>query len=102
MDFKNGDTICRGERYVYKCREVSGLDWCNIHQMGSEYAYLAWELIDAYPEEVETIEETHKAKIIPKTDPTTDDNTTQPSLETVYSEPSYKEMLALHDPFPLL
>jgi|LakMenEpi03Aug12_release.lakeMendotaPanAssembly.Ray.scaffolds.fasta_scaffold1650970_1 hypothetical protein len=102
MDFKSGDMICQGERYVYKCREVSGPDWCNIHQMGSEYAYLAWELIDAYPEEVETIEETHKAKIIPKTDPTTDDNTTQPSLETVYSEPSYKEMLALHDPFPLL
>ena len=54
-DFKSGDTVCQGQRYVYKCREVSGPDWCNVHQMGSEYAYLAWELIDTFPEQVETI-----------------------------------------------
>jgi hypothetical protein len=48
-NFKSGDKICQG-RYVWKCRDVSKQDWCNTYPVGSEYANLAWVLLDALPE----------------------------------------------------
>jgi hypothetical protein len=48
-NFKSGDKVCQG-RYVWKCRDVSKQDWCNTYPVGSEYANLAWVLLDALPE----------------------------------------------------
>ena len=85
-------------------RDFSGSDWCNFYKIGSEFAYLAWELVDAFPDAVATIEETHKTIYVlpvPVTDQTKDD-LIKPSAEIAYVEPSYKEMSVLHDLYLLL
>ena len=42
------DMACVGE-YVYKCRAVSGPDWCNIHEPETAFGFMAWELMAGLP-----------------------------------------------------
>ena len=50
--FDPGDTACEGDKYVWRCREVSAADWCTIHPPASAYGYLAWELLNGRPNPV--------------------------------------------------
>ena len=53
IQFEAEDTVCEGEKYVWKCRQVSANDWCNMHLPNTEYGYLAWELLAGLPHIVE-------------------------------------------------
>jgi hypothetical protein len=72
---KGGDVVCNG-RYVWKCKDTSSQDWCNIYPVNSEFVFLAWQLIDAIPDPI--------VKEVPKT------NTTEPVdvKPPVFYEPS--------------
>ena len=53
VKFEADDTACEGDKYVWRCRQVSANDWCNIHLPNTEYGYLAWELLAGLPHGVD-------------------------------------------------
>jgi hypothetical protein len=88
MEIKSGDKICQG-RYVWKCKDTVDTDWCNIYSVESEFVFLAWQLIDAYPDPIVL------APIAPASNSTV-------SNTTKYQEPSDEFLLAHMDSFALL
>lgn len=44
------------EKYVWKCRDFSDTDFCNIHSPDDHFGYVAWELTPYHPKPIEYVE----------------------------------------------
>lgn len=48
IKWKAEDVACVGD-ILFKCRSVSGPDWCNIHDPQTPFGFMAWEMIAGSP-----------------------------------------------------
>lgn len=88
-DFVPGDRVCIGydeDAYIWECRKVSDLDWCNLHYPQSKYGFLAWKLLAGVPNIV---------------DPDAVEGSKSSAVDDAPKEWTDEQLFALMDKYPL-
>lgn len=88
-----GDVVC--EKYVWKCRDFSRADFCNLYQPINKFGYIAWELLPFHPNQVQYVD--HEYHEVPEEE-------FDPNFEPVVPqevEPTHEELLSLINSIPL-
>lgn len=93
--WRPGNVACKKE-LAWQCRDVSDVDWCNLHEPMTHHGFMAWKLLDGYANEVDSVK------------PTDDDSEGSTGAEGLdghkkaananskgYHEKSYNKMVAL-------